>query len=358
MEPREGSGTCAILFTDLVDSTALRARVGEEAADRWAIEAEGRARDLVKARRGRVIKGTGDGVLAAFDSAADALAAAVALQQRAEYPTRIGISIGDVTWGQGDCFGQPVVEAARLVAAARPGEILVADVVRLMARGRGGYRFEPVGDLEFKGLPEPLPAARVLWEPLPSEAPARVPRPSPLRTEHGLRFVGRAGELAALGRAWEHARTGDRQVVFIAGEPGAGKTRLASQFAREAHREGALVLFGGSDEQLALPYQPVSEALAHLTDDMGLDRIKSWAGEGAADLARLLPRLGSPSVAGDPETERQRLFLAVTDLVRRLAVDQPTLGVLDDLQWSGRPQMVVLYLLTTTALRSRLLCLA
>ncbi len=112
MEPREGSGTCAILFTDLVDSTALRARVGEEAADRWVIEAEGRARDLVQARRGRVVKGTGDGVLAAFNSAADALAAAVAFQQRAEHPMRIGVSIGDVTWRQGDCFGQPVVEAA------------------------------------------------------------------------------------------------------------------------------------------------------------------------------------------------------------------------------------------------------
>jgi class 3 adenylate cyclase len=358
MESREGSVTCAILFTDLVDSTALRARVGEEAADRWIIEAEGRARDLVQTRRGRVVKGTGDGVLAAFDSAADALAAAVAFQQRAEYPMRIGVSIGDVTWRQGDCFGQPVVEAARLVAAAGPSEILVADVVRLMARGRGGHRFESVGDLELKGLSEPLATVKVLWEPLLPEAAARVPLPSPLRTEHGLRFVGRAGELAALGRLWERARTGDRQVVFISGEPGAGKTRLASQFSREAHREGALVLFGGSDEQLALPYQPVSEALAHLTDDVGLDRIKSWAGAGAGDLARLLPRLGSPPVTGDPETERHRLFLAVTDLVQRLAVDQPTLWVLDDLQWSGRPTMLLLYHLLRTAPEVRLLVIA
>ena len=105
MEPREASGTCAILFTDLVDSTALRARVGEEAADRWIIEAEGRARDLVQARPGWVVKGTGDGVLAAFDSAANALAAAVAFQQRTEYPMRIRVSIGDVPWRQGDCFG-------------------------------------------------------------------------------------------------------------------------------------------------------------------------------------------------------------------------------------------------------------
>jgi class 3 adenylate cyclase/tetratricopeptide (TPR) repeat protein len=358
MEPREGSETCAILFTDLVDSTALRVRVGEEAADRWAIEAEGRARDLVQALRGRVVKGTGDGVLAAFDSATDALAAAVAFQQRAEHPIRIGVSIGDVTWRQGDCFGQPVVEAARLVAAAGPSEILVADVVRLMARGRGGYRFKPVGDLELKGLPEPLPTAEVLWEPLPAEAAARVPLPSPLRTEHGLRFVGRAGELAALGRIWERARAGDRQVVFISGEPGAGKTRLASQFARAAHREEALVLFGGSDEQLALPYQPIAEALAHLTDDVGLDRIKSWVGEGASDLARLLPRLGSPGAAGDPETERQRLFLAVTDLVRRFAIAHPTLWVLDDLQWSGRPTLLLLYHLLRTAPEVRLLVIA
>jgi class 3 adenylate cyclase/tetratricopeptide (TPR) repeat protein len=356
--PREGSGTCTILFTDLVDSSALRARVGEEAADRWAIEAEGRARDLVQTRRGRVVKGTGDGVLAAFDSAADALAAAVAFQQRAAHPMRIGISIGDVTWRQGDCFGQPVVEAARLVAAAGPSEILVADVVRLMARGRGGYRFEPVGNLELKGLPEPLPTARLLWEPLPAEAATHVPLPSPLRTEHGLRFVGRTGELTVLGKALACARAGDRQAVFISGDPGAGKTRLASQFARVAHSEGALVLFGGSDEQVALPYQPVAEALAHLADDVGLDRIRSWAGEGMGDLTRLLPRLGSPMAAGDPETERQRLFLAVTDLARRLAAEQPTVWVLDDLQWSGRPTMLLLYHLLRTAPELRILVIA
>src|SRR5262245_41349596 len=109
--PRDGSGACAVMFTDLVESTALRTRLGEEAADRWAIEAERYARDLVRAHRGWVVKGTGDGVLATFDSAADAMAAAVALQQHAPHPTRIGISIGDVTWREADCFGQPVIEA-------------------------------------------------------------------------------------------------------------------------------------------------------------------------------------------------------------------------------------------------------
>jgi class 3 adenylate cyclase len=88
-------------------------------------------------------KGLGDGVLVAFAGAAEALSAAVAMQQAlvafrsregVALSMRVGLSAGNVTFENGDCFGTPVIEAARLCAVAASGEILVADLVRLLAR--------------------------------------------------------------------------------------------------------------------------------------------------------------------------------------------------------------------------------
>lgn len=68
----------------------------------------------------------------------------------------MGISIGDVTFDGDDCFGLPVVEAQRLEASADPATIRCAEMVMLMSRGRGGHEFRPLGQLELKGLAEPL----------------------------------------------------------------------------------------------------------------------------------------------------------------------------------------------------------
>ncbi len=104
---------------------------------------------------GRVVKGGGDGLLCTFESASDALSATVAMQQAAHrlgreqsetLRIRIGVSVGDVSWDDGDCFGMPVVEAARLEATAEPNQILCSALVKAMARGRGSHDLEPVGE--------------------------------------------------------------------------------------------------------------------------------------------------------------------------------------------------------------------
>jgi hypothetical protein len=98
--PREkGRATNAVLFTDMVGSTELRTRQGEDEVDRFGVEEQHRVASLVAARGGAVVKGLGDGVLAAFAGAADAVDAAVAIQQTSPHPVRVGVSIGDVTWG-------------------------------------------------------------------------------------------------------------------------------------------------------------------------------------------------------------------------------------------------------------------
>ena len=135
---------------------------------------------------GVVVKGGGDGLLCTFDAASDALAAAIGMQQAIAglatdldvgLTIRIGVSIGDVTWEDGDCFGMPVVEAARLEGAAGPGEILASEYVRVMARGRGDVEFEDRGPLTLKGVPEPVVAYSVAWEPLRRVASRYEPTP-------------------------------------------------------------------------------------------------------------------------------------------------------------------------------------
>src|SRR5207244_176836 len=97
----------------------------------------------VEAHGGRVVKGLGDGIMAAFAGASDAAAAAVAIQRgidrlnrsgKASLPlaVRVGLSAGDVTFEDDDLHGTPVIEAARLCGAAAGGEVLLSEVVRLL----------------------------------------------------------------------------------------------------------------------------------------------------------------------------------------------------------------------------------
>ena len=176
------------------------------------------------------MKGAGDGILAAFDSASDGVAAAVAMQQavhgigrrrRLELAIRVGISVGDVSWEDGDCFGLPVVEAARLEAAAEPGQVLCAEIVRMLARGRAGVEFRPVGELLLKGLDEPVAACEIAWS--PTDAGTRRDGDPVGRTLGG---VGGCSPTRGSGRG------GGGGAVLVAGEPGIGKTRLLQSSRR------------------------------------------------------------------------------------------------------------------------------
>ena len=139
----------AILVTDLVGSTATRTRLGEEHADELQRVHDKILRDAVVAARGEVVKGTGDGIMATFRSATDALTAATVIQQQldayshrsdviAPITPRVGLTVGDIVHQDGDIFGSAVIEAARLADAAEPSQIFCSELVRNLARGRGG----------------------------------------------------------------------------------------------------------------------------------------------------------------------------------------------------------------------------
>jgi len=342
----QGTATATILFSDMEDSTAHRSRLGELAADRLFRAHERLLADTVTAHRGRVVKTAGDGVMAAFDASSDAVAAAVALQQRVtaatpELQIRIGVAAGDVSWEDGDCFGLPVVTAARLESIAEPGQILATSVVRLMAGDRAGDRYVPLGAMELKGLAVPVEVHQVSWDPPGTQAATVEWRlPAALASRSAIDFVGRAEEMARLDAAWDTVRGGGRSVVLIGGEAGAGKTRLASEFARRCHHQGAAVMFGGCDSELALPYQPWVSALEHTLRDSPQDLLDDLA-DRLPHLMVLLPQLdrmvvglGRPA-ATDPDTERYQLFEAVEATLRRVAREVPIVLLLDDLHWAG-----------------------
>ncbi len=121
---------------------------------------------LIDQYRGRIIKLMGDGLLASFNSAADAVACAVEWQQKpAEGPAplrfRIGINLGDIIMQDGDVFGSGVNLASRLEQLAPPGGVLVSDAVYRVVGNRIPVAWEDAGTHSIKNIIEPVRAWRI-----------------------------------------------------------------------------------------------------------------------------------------------------------------------------------------------------
>ncbi len=163
---------------------------------------------------------------------------------------------------------------------------------------------------------------------------------------------------------WDRAAEGRRALVLLAGEPGIGKTRLASEVARRAYRDGALVLHGRCDDEIGIPYQPFVEALTFFVDHADDDSLAHGLGRHPGELLRLVPHLGDrvrnlpPPLSSDPETEQYRLFEAVASWLAATSAERPLLLVLDDLQWAGKPTLLLLRHIAGTAELARLLVVA
>jgi class 3 adenylate cyclase len=165
------AGTVTVLFTDVVGSTELIAAPGDDAWHAVLHEHLERLRTIVVRHSGDVIKTLGDGIMAAFGSAASAMDAAADVQAVVAHENRrrggvavgvrVGVSGGDATYEDGDWFGIPVMEAARLCALAAPGQALVSALARAMAGSRGGHVYQAVGELHLKGIADPVLAVRV-----------------------------------------------------------------------------------------------------------------------------------------------------------------------------------------------------
>ena len=315
---------------------------------------------------GTEVKNLGDGLMVVFTTASAALSCAVGMQQGVERDNRahgrslglrvglrVGLSGGEVTTEDNDYFGDPVVEAARLCATGEGGQIMAADVVRAMAGRRSPHRCNGLGLVALKGLPDPVKTVEVLWEPLAGPAVVAARLPARLAARPGVGVVGRETELATMGDALKRAANGEgREVLLISGEAGLGKTALVAEAARGAFADGACVLFGHCEENLATPYQHFAEALTNYVTHAPEDRLRAHVEAHGSELSRLVPALASrvprlpPSRATDADTERYLLFGAVVGLLALAAQDQPVVLVLDDLQWADPGSLQLLCYVT------------
>lgn len=232
------SGTVTFLFTDVVGSTQRWERDPTEMAKVMARHDE-LAAGVVSGRRGYLVKLMGDGMMAAFSTAADAVRAAVDLQSAVdsqEWPVtggfllRAGVHTGVADERDDDYFGPTVNRAARLMSAGHGGQVLLSGVTAGLVGSDcgplldlGEHRLkdltlrEHVWQVHFPGSSSEFPALRTLDS-------MRGNLPTPVAG-----FVGRDQDLEELGALLERAR-----LVTLVGVGGAGKTRLALELAAQA----------------------------------------------------------------------------------------------------------------------------
>jgi class 3 adenylate cyclase len=173
-----------IVFTDIVGSTELGEKLGDAELHRL-VKVHDRLTEVeIHRHHGRVVKNTGDGILASFSDASLAVTFAQAVQRafaahRQAHPEdplhiRIGMSAGEPISRSNDLFGSVVNLAARICARASADEIMVAPVLRELCRGKG-FSFESLGETELKGFAETVALYRVDWDDQATQD-ARSPR--------------------------------------------------------------------------------------------------------------------------------------------------------------------------------------
>jgi class 3 adenylate cyclase len=153
-------GTAIILFLDIAGSTALTTKLGDSAYREKERELDASLRAAISDAGGTPVEGKvlGDGIMAVFSSARQAINAAQRcrdLGNEAGLPLHLGIHAGDVVREGNNVHGGAVQLASRVQGAAAPGEILVSATVRDLARTSAGVAFEDRGEHELKGIAEP-----------------------------------------------------------------------------------------------------------------------------------------------------------------------------------------------------------
>jgi adenylate cyclase len=365
-----------IVFADLSGFTALSERLDAEdvrAFQNVFFEALGAS---VRRYDGSVVKFVGDAVLAAFgapvaheDDPERALASALDMLTRGaalsdEWQSRLGqpvtlhiaVHTGPVVAGNladaagavFDVTGDTVNTAARLLAAADDGIILVSDATCALARHR--FHFEPAGELRLRGKSEPVVVHRLLGE-----------RAEPLSARgldaHGLTaaMVGRTDELEQIISAFQRMQRGRAQVLNLVGEAGAGKTRLILEFLARLEATGRLTGIAvrrSACSSLGEPTYGIFAALfregyqVQSGDKLDVARDKLARGlrslgagpEVAAAIAPVLSYMlgleDSRAPEFEPEQLKRQIVLAARTLIEQRLHQGPLLIIVEDLHWA------------------------
>ena len=357
-----------VLLCDLVDSTALAARLDPEDLRAVMQAYQAVCAEVVSRFEGHVAKYMGDGVLAYFgwpvaheDDAERAVRAGLAMiasierldshadvQLRARAGIATGIVVVGDLIGEGASREEAVVGeapnlAARLRALAEPGHLVISQATRRLVGGL--FEFADLGPQRLKGFAEPIMAWRVAGE---SRAEGRFEA----RQTAGLTpLVGREEEIALLLRRWGQARDGEGQIVLLAGEPGIGKSRLVREMRGRLSEEPHIrLLYQCSPHHTTSPLHPVIEQLQRAAgfarDDppaTRLNKLEAYLARGSERPDEVVPLiaglLGVPTVERyppltlTPEVQKRRTLQALVEHLAGLAALQPVLALYEDVHW-------------------------
>ena len=356
-----------VLFCDLVESTELVNLLDPEDTGALLSRYRDACTNTVASFDGYVAKFMGDGVLAYFgypqakENAAEnavrsalALVAAVGQIKRPDgraFQVRIGIATGLVVVGEligsgaareRSITGDAPNLAARLQALAQPDAIIIGGPTRRLLGER--FAYESLGEHKLKGFPAPAQVWRVLRE------VAVETRFAATRTERPGAFVGRKEESSLLLDRWQRAAQGQGQFVFISGEAGVGKSRLADTFVDlVAHERCYRVTCQCSPYHTNSALHPVIRHLERAAgfapadgDAEKLDKLEAMLRGGGTDtvsstslVADLLslPTTRYPPLELSPPQRKTATLAALVELLTGLARDAPVLLLLEDAHW-------------------------
>jgi class 3 adenylate cyclase/predicted ATPase len=363
-----------VMFSDLVGSTALSARMDPEDLREIISAYQKSVAETVRRFDGFVAKYMGDGALVYFgyplaheDDAERAVRAGLelikvvsGLKSPVSLQTRVGIATGLVVVGdligKGDAQERGIVGetpnlAARLQGIAGPNMVVIAEGTRRLLGNL--FELQDLGSRDLRGMAEPIQA----WVALrPSAVESRF---DALHATGLTVLVGREEETELLFRRWSRAKTGEGQVVLISGEAGIGKSRLTAalmeRLAAEPHtrlRHFCSPQYTDSALHPIIAHTLRAAGFAH--DDeprTKLDKLDavlalvSTSIEDAALFAEMLslPNDGRyPALELSPEQRRQRTLDAVITQVARLAMQRPLLMIFEDVQWIDPTSLEVL----------------
>jgi len=357
-----------IMACNMVDSMALSARFDPEDMRDLIATFHKVVADVASRFDGFVAQHLGDGVLVYFGYPAahehdteQAVRAGLAIVDAVgtlkaspglSLQTRVGIATGLVVvgeqlgtsdTGQRVAIGETPNLAARLQAAAAPGEVVIAASTRRLV----GRMFDchPLGIVGIAGLPQAVEAWQVRGD------VAGVSRFEARRVGTLSPLVGRQEEIDRLLRRWDQARRGEGQVVLLSGEPGIGKSRIAEDLLERLEGEWqACLRYFCSPHYSQSPLHPFVaqlEASAGFESDSDagarLDRLEALLGptsrnapRDVALLAELLevPADGRfPALAASPQQKREMILTALLDRLDSLAAKGPVLIVFEDVHW-------------------------
>ena len=357
-----------VMFSDLVGSTALSARLDPEDMREVIRAYQDACSGAVARYDGFVAKFMGDGVLAYFGfpraheedaeravRAGLEIAAVVGrLETRAneKFKVRVGIATGIVVVGdlvgQGSAQEQAVVGetpnlAARLQALAEPGAVVIAESTRRLLGG--AFELEPLGPRALKGFDAPVPAWAVLRE------AENVSRFEASRSQRLTPFVGREHEVALLLDRWREASDGEGQVALISGEAGIGKSRVLTALSERIGDEPHVrVRYQCSPHHVNDAFYPITSQIWHAASFVSgepaaarLDKLEAMiarSGLEGKDIAPLVAALLSIPVEGRypplemaPAEQKERTIAALIALFAGLTNDAPVLALLEDAHW-------------------------